>query len=112
MKDLWVAVSTAVFLAFSYFTGGVPGLIAATIVAGFLLVSVLRPRFAAAFMYFFLGFTSGFIVALVIAHYITPRGVESALLFAFPVGGAALALWYGSKSGFTKWPVFGYRYRL
>jgi len=101
-----------VFLAFSYLVGGLSALMGAAIISAFLLIFVSKPAFAGAFMYFFIGFSVGFIAALVIAYYTSPHGVESALLFAFPIGGAALSLWYGKKSGFMKWPIFGYRYRL
>ncbi len=112
MKNLWIILSIAVFVTFSYLTGGVAGLISAALLSGLLLVSASNQRFAGAFIYFFLGFASGFIMAIAIAHYVKPTGIESALLFALPIGGSLLALWYGKRKDFTYWPVFGYRYRL
>ncbi|WP_457751299.1 hypothetical protein [Thermococcus sp.] len=112
MRNLWMLVSIMVFLAFSYFAGGVSTLIMAVIISGFILLWALHPKFAVASMYFFIGFDGGLLIALVIAYYTNPHGIWSALLFAFPIGGTALALWYGRKSDFTKWPIFGYRYKL
>ncbi|NPA48259.1 MAG: hypothetical protein GXO14_06425 [Thermococci archaeon] len=111
-KGLWIAISIAVFLVFSYIAGGASLLLFAALLAGLMLFLASNSRLARAFMFSVIGFTAGSFIAIAIGYLTNPSGIKSALLFAFPAGGVVLALWYGRKSDFTRWPLLGYRYRL
>ncbi|ASJ00194.1 hypothetical protein [Thermococcus gorgonarius] len=111
-KWLLLMISAALFIAFSYLVWNTSGLMFSIPFSALLLLSASNPRWAGMIFYFFIGFLAGFVVALIIGVETNATGWKSGALMILPFIGAFLALYYGKKSNYLSWPVFGFRYKL